>query len=80
MPTRKIEDANEVLRAELRPLEQETRTDEQRLAIFRKLAAEGFGALDEGGGLALPGERQLNDAIAKIGRRAIKAAGGRTLS
>lgn len=74
----KDKNASEVLRAGLRLLEQETRTDEQKLALLRKLAREGFDALDQGEGRTLSSDKQLSDAIAKIGRRGAKAATSRT--
>lgn len=74
----KYKNASEVLRAGLRLLEQETRTDEQKLALLRKLAREGFDALDQGEGLTLASDKQLSDAIAKIGRRAAKTSTSRT--
>ena len=62
--------ASEVLRAGLRLLEQQAREEEQKLAALRALAAEAFGELDQGQGIALHGEEQLAERIAHIGRRA----------
>src|SRR4051794_22062317 len=66
----RYKDASEVLRAGLRLLEQKAREDEEKLAVLRGLAAEGFEALDRGQGMTLEGERQLADCLAKIGHRA----------
>jgi len=74
----KYQNASEVLRAGLRLLENEMRSDEQKLVLLKKLAREGFEALDQGEGLTPSTEKQLSDAIAKIGRRATKASARRT--
>ena len=71
----RYKNASEVLRAGLRLLEQEAQTREQKLALLRKLAAEGFDALDQGGGLTVSGEKQLTQVIARIGPRAAKQKG-----
>lgn len=70
----RYQNASEVMRAGLRLLEQQTASDEQRLALLRKLAADGFRELDQGQGLTFSTERDLRNAIAKIGRRAVKAS------
>jgi antitoxin ParD1/3/4 len=74
----KYKNASEVLRAGLRLLEQETSSDEQKLALLKKLAREGFDALDQGEGLSLSTDAQLSHAITKIGRRAAQAGPRRT--
>ncbi len=73
----KYKNASEVLRAGLRLLEQHSQTEEQKLALLKKLAAEGFEALDQGRGLSLAGDEQLADAIGRIGRRAAKVGSSR---
>jgi antitoxin ParD1/3/4 len=60
-------------------LEQRTLEEEQKLAVLRALASEGFAQLDQGRGLAISGHRQLDSAIARIGRRAAKQAKRNTL-
>ena len=65
----KYKNVSEVLRAGLRLLEQQSQTEEGKLAILKRLAAEGFDALDQGRGLALHGDEQLADALGRIGRR-----------
>lgn len=70
----KYKNASEVLRAGLRLLEQHSQTEEQKLRLLKRLAAEGFEALDQGRGLAFSGARQVETAIERIGRRAAKAA------
>ncbi|MGC1272161.1 MAG: type II toxin-antitoxin system ParD family antitoxin [Planctomycetaceae bacterium] len=74
----KYNNASEVLRAGLRLLEQESRTAEQKLRLLKKLARDGFSALDQGQGITLSDEKQLADAIGLIGRRAAKATTSRT--
>lgn len=69
----KYKNASEVLRAGLRLLEEQTRTDEQKLKLLRKLAAEGFRELDQGQGLAVSSADELRTVIGNIGRRAAKA-------
>lgn len=66
--------ASEVFRAGLRLLERQAQTDEQKLAMLRKLAADGFRELDQGQGLDASSESGLRSRIAKIGRRAAKAS------
>lgn len=66
--------ASEVLRAGLRLLEQHTQSEKHKLAMLRKLAAEGFRDLDQGQGLNLSGENELRKIVASIGRRAAKSA------
>jgi len=73
----KYKNASEVLRAGLRLLEQQSQTEQRTLALLKKLAAEGFEALDQGMGLSLDGDEQLAEAIGRIGRRAARADSGR---
>lgn len=73
----KYQNASEVLRAGLRLLEQQTQTEDEKLALLRRLAAEGFDALDQGQGLVLSNENTLRNAIARIGRRAAKSVAAR---
>ncbi|WP_165068929.1 type II toxin-antitoxin system ParD family antitoxin [Paludisphaera rhizosphaerae] len=69
----RYQDASEVLRAGLRLLERRTRAEEQKLALLRGLASDGFRTLDQGQGLSLSNASELRNAIAQIGRRAAKA-------
>lgn len=73
----RYKNASEVLPAGLRLLEHQTSADEEKLVLLKKLAAEGFEALDQGEGLSLAGEKPLGEAIARIGRRAAKKAAAR---
>lgn len=66
----RYQDADEVLRAALRLLEQQAREGEAKLAVLRALAANGFASLDRGEAVALEGEQELADFIGNIGRRA----------
>lgn len=69
----KYKNASKVLRAGLRLLEQQTQAEKQKLALLRKLAAEGFQSLDQGRGMDISSESGLRNAISKIGRRAEKS-------
>lgn len=64
----------DVLEAGLHLLEQQNREEEEKLALLRALAAEGFGELDQGRGTAIDGERQLRKFIGQIGCRAARKA------
>ncbi len=70
----RYKNAGEVLRAGLRLLEQSTTEDEQKLALLRNLAAEGFGQIDQGQGIELPNQKRLSAHIAKLGREAAETA------
>jgi len=63
----KYTNASEVMQAGLRLLEEQSRVDEQKLALLKKLAAEGFGELDQGLGITFSDRQSLADAIAQIG-------------
>ncbi len=69
----KYKNASEVVREGLRLLEQRTSEDQQKLALLRTLAAEGFEQIDQGQGIELPNEQRLAAHIAKLGRRAAKS-------
>jgi antitoxin ParD1/3/4 len=73
----RYQNASEVLRAGLRLLEQQMQTEEEKLALLRKLAADGFRDLDQGRGLTISSEAGLRNAISKIGRRAAKPSKAR---
>ena len=73
-----VRDASEVMRAGLRLLEREAKEDEEKLAVLRGLAAEGFDALDRGEGTTLEGEREVADFIKDIGGRAARRAARRS--
>lgn len=64
--------ASEVLRAALQLLEQYSQTEEQKLAILKKLATDGFESIDQGQGLSFASDKPLAEAIGRIGRRAAK--------
>jgi antitoxin ParD1/3/4 len=68
----RFKNASEVMRAGLRLLERQNREEEEKLALLRSLAAEGFRDLDQGRGTAIDSEKQLRTFIARIGRRAAK--------
>lgn len=70
----RFKNASEVVRAGLHLLEQQNREEEEKLALLRSLAAEGFTELDQGRGTAIDGEWQLRKFIGQIGRRAAQDA------
>jgi antitoxin ParD1/3/4 len=70
----RFKNASEVMRAGLRLLEQQNREEEEKLALLRSLAAEGFDELDQGRGTVVDGERHLRKFIGQIGRRAAQKA------
>lgn len=61
--------ASEVLRAGLRLLEQQAREDREKLALLRALTSEAFQELDEGKGIKLNSDQELEDFMRGIGRR-----------
>lgn len=75
----RFRDASEVLNAGLRLLEQEAREDSAKLAVLQQLAAEGFSQLDQGRGIELSGQAELQDFIRNAGRRAAATIGLRSL-
>lgn len=70
----RYKNVSEVIRAGLRLLEREAKENEERLAALRKMAAEGFNALDQDEAAMLDGEHQLKNFIRRIGCRAAKPA------
>ena len=62
--------ASEVFRAGLRLLEESNAVSEQKLAMLRRLAKQGFDEIDQGKGAQLTSEKGLKSHIAKLGRRA----------
>jgi antitoxin ParD1/3/4 len=66
----RFRDASEVMGAGLRLLELQAQEDEQKLALLRKLAKEGFDEIDAGRGVELNGADELRDYIATLSARA----------
>jgi antitoxin ParD1/3/4 len=66
----RYKNASEVIRAGLRLLEQNTSESEQKLALLRQLAAEGFQQIDQGSGIELSTRQRLSAHVAKLGRQA----------
>ena len=66
----RFKNASEVVRAGLSLLERQKREEEEKLALLRSLASEGFGELDQGRGIAIEGEEELREFIGQIGCRA----------
>src|SRR5262245_44213912 len=66
--------ASEVMRAGLRLLEQQTREEREKLTLLRSLAAEAMEQLDQGQGIEVNSERELNRFIGRLGRRAGESA------
>jgi antitoxin ParD1/3/4 len=75
----KYANASEVFRAGLRLLEQQSRSEEEKLALLRSLAANGFRSLDEGNGITIEGESSLREAIARIGKNVANARESRII-
>ncbi len=73
----RFRNSSEVVRAGLRLLEQSTAEEEQKLALLRELAAEGFQQLDQGEGVEFSDRARLAAHIAKLGRRASNTVRGR---
>jgi len=74
----RFENASEVMRAGLRLLEQEAREEQEKLALLRSLASEGFGELDQGQGIVFDDEVQVAEFVRQIGRRAARKTAKRT--
>ena len=70
----RYKNASEVFRDGLRLLELKTSEGEQRLALLRSLAVEGFDQIDQGQGIELPTQQRLSAHIARLGRQAGRAA------
>lgn len=70
--------ASEVMRAGLRLLEQHRQEEQEKLALLRSLAAEGFNELDQGQGIVFESRQELADFIGQIGRRAAEGVAGET--
>ncbi len=70
----RFRNASEVMRAGLHLLEQHTHEEQQKIALLRSLAAEGFADLDQGMGIEIKSDRQLASFIGRLGRRAAKSA------
>ena len=73
----RYKNAGEVFRAGLRLLEQRTTEEEQKVALLRKLAAEGFEQIDQGKGIELPSRQRLSARIAELGRQSARTGGHR---
>lgn len=69
----RYQNASEVLRAGLRLLEQQAREDREKLALLRSLAAEAFQELDQGRGIKIASDRELEDFMGRIGRRVVSS-------
>jgi antitoxin ParD1/3/4 len=73
----KYKNASEVVREGLRLLEQRTAEDDRRLELLKHLAEEGFRQLDQGEGVRLRTENQIDAHISKLGRQAAKRSKNR---
>jgi antitoxin ParD1/3/4 len=65
----RFKNASEVMRAGLHMLEQQSREDEEKLILLRRLATDAFDSLDRGEGFEFHDEESLGEYIAQIGRR-----------
>lgn len=70
----RYKNASEVVRDGLRLLELKTSEGEQKLALLRSLAVEGFDQIDQGQGIELPTQQRLSAHIARLGRQAARTA------
>ncbi|MEX2288342.1 MAG: type II toxin-antitoxin system ParD family antitoxin [Planctomycetaceae bacterium] len=70
----RFRNASEVMRAGLHLLEQQTREEREKLALLRKLAAEGIAQIDQGQGIKIKDDRELARYIHKIGKQAARRA------
>jgi antitoxin ParD1/3/4 len=66
----RFRNASEVMRAGLHLLEQQTREEEQRLALLRSLASEAFDQIDQGQGIEISDAKQLATFVGRVGQRA----------
>jgi antitoxin ParD1/3/4 len=73
----RFKNASEVMRAGLHLLEQHAREEQEKLALLRSLASEGFRELDQGRGIAFDDEKQLAEFVRGVGRRAAAKAKNR---
>jgi hypothetical protein len=55
-------------------MESQARADDEKLATLRKLAADGFGALDRGEAATIEGSEELAAFIGRSGKRAAHRA------
>jgi antitoxin ParD1/3/4 len=74
----RFKNASEVMRAGLHLLEQQSREEQEKLALLRSLASEGFGELDQGQGILFAGEEEIAEFVGQIGRRAATKSKDRT--
>jgi len=64
------QNASEVLRAGLQLLMDRKRREKKKLQVLRRLAAEGFNEIDQGGGIDFDSEKELDHLMDKIEQRA----------
>lgn len=69
MPIRKVNSDKSIANDSSSIKEQGQAEDEEKMALLRSLAAEGFNALDQGRGTVIDDDRQLRRFIGQIGRR-----------
>jgi len=68
--TGRYKNASEVLRAGLHLLEQQSREEQEKLALLRELAQQGFDQIDQGQGVEIDSSRQLSEFMAGLGTSA----------
>ena len=69
--TGQYRNASEVIRAGLRLLEQQAREDREKLALLRSLASEAFHELDQGKGITIGDDGELEKFMSRIGRQVV---------
>ena len=66
----RYKNASEVFRAGLRLLEQSATENDQKRALLKRLAKEGFDQIDQGQGIEFQSADDLKSHIAQLGRKA----------
>jgi antitoxin ParD1/3/4 len=67
----RFRNASEVMRAGLRLLEQQSREDRAKLTLLGSLATEAFQELDQGKGIKISSDHELEDVMRRISSRVV---------
>jgi len=68
----RFKNGSEVMRAGLHLLEQQAREEQEKLALLRSLAKEGFAELDQGRGISFDDKKDVAEFVRRVGRRAAR--------